>query len=232
MQDYNFTSYEAHLEELHVGRYAIADVSRWTGLSAGRVRRWLGTSGSYPPRLRLVKRHESTPINLASFLDVVELHMVSELVKKGMNFKKIRASLHEAAQLNEVSHPLARQKYLLHAGRLFMPSEKSGIYELDAGGQLAITAIIKHRAEDIEFDPKGVAERFWLQGRNKGVYMDPFVTAGIPVVEGTSIMTEVLYEAWRLEDGDTKIVAEQYGIEETQVRYAIEFESGFRKQVA
>lgn len=233
MQDHQFNS-NVHYQDLHMGRYAVADVARWTGLSAGRIRRWLGTSPSYPPHLTIVNRHEETPDNQVSFLDIVELYMISELVSKGMDFKKIRSSLREAARLRKVTHPLARQKYLLFGGRLFLPpeDEEVGIYELDAAGQLAFAEIIKSRAEDVEFDPEGIAQRLWPNGVDSGVYMDPRITAGLPIVKGTGILTGVIYEAWRLEDESTKVVAEQYELEVEQVLDAIRFEERCRRKAA
>jgi uncharacterized protein (DUF433 family) len=96
--------------------------------------------------------------------------------------------------------------------------------DLGHGGQLALAAIVRQRAEALEFDVEGIASRWWPNGRKGGVLVDPSVGYGVPVLAGTGTSTTVLHQFWISEGRNAKRVADWYGLEARDVRRAIAYE--------
>lgn len=215
---------------IHAGRYQPAELARMVGLPPSTARRWLGMGPSSSGK-GVVKRHPDTAPAYASFLDLVEVLMIRDLVKgSGLSLKKVRAHVAEAERLLGIDHPLARRRFLRDGDHLFvgLSGPKSGPFiELGENGQVHLEGIVRQRALTLDFDGETgdeLACRWWPMGREGGVMVDPSYGWGNPVVAGTRIYTRVLASMVRAEGNDFDKVAWAYEISPAQVHQAVEFE--------
>ena len=201
-------------------RYSPAESARLLrNVSPGTVRRWLGSVGTGPG---VLARPRNT--NWASFLDLVELYIALELQKQsGISTVALRERLNEASVRTRMEHPLARRSFLLEGRKLWLPTDE-GVVDLGEHWQLGLEVVVRSVARNIDFDANELAERWWPQGREAGVVIDPRVAFGDPIVAETRINTDVLYDLWEAEDHDLDLVAEAYALQAKQVQGAIEFE--------
>ena len=204
---------------LHQPCYSIPRVARLVHLHPARVRRWLGTSSSSPTIVRAGQAEQ----NKASFLDLVELYMVAELVRQGFRLPRLRALLQEAARHEKLDHPLARRRFLIDGDHLFL-DQNDAVLELGTGGQLALERIIRERAEKVEFDPNGLACLWWPMGRDADVVVDPTTLWGEPRIAGTRLSTHMIASAVRAEGNNFERVAAQYELPVERIRRAVEYE--------
>lgn len=68
-----------------------------------------------------------------------------------------------------------------------------------------------------------IAVRYWPDGRDAYIVVDPRRQFGIPIVEGTRLSTEVLYGTNAAGDS-AEWLAHAYGLDLVQVEAAIRFE--------
>lgn len=207
----------------HEGRYSAAVAARLVDMPTSTVRRWLATSPSLDIGRAVVARSPDTERGTASFLDLIELHVAKGMVDRGINVQKLRTALRDASERLGLDHPLARRRYLLDGSSLYLVLGDS-VVELAAGGQLGLVEVVRDRARVIDFDPAGVADRWWPRGRESGVVVDPLVGYGVPVIDGTGTSTTVLRRMWEMEGHNTRAVADWYGLPETEVEAAVQFE--------
>lgn len=205
----------------HAPYYPLAQAAQLVHMSPRRVRAWLGADAAARPT---VVRTEGAPPDAASFLDLVEMWAVKDLLSQpGVSILKLRAKLAEAARIEGVDHPLAQRKFLVEGAHLFL-DKGDVIYELGRGGQVVFEKIIRSRATELEFDAAGLAKRWWPMGLGKVVVIDPEYLCGEPRIEGHRLSTRFLAQAVRAEPGGVPAVAQMYGIEEQSVRLALEYQ--------
>lgn len=205
----------------HAPYYPIAQAAQIVGLSPRRVRAWLGADAAARPT---VVRKEGAPPDAASFLDLVEMRAVKDLLSQpGVSILKLRAKLAEAARIEGVDHPLAQRKFLVDGAHLFL-DQGEVIVELGRGGQIAFEKIIRERATELEFDASGLAQRWWPLGLGKVVVIDPEYLCGEPRIEGHRLSTRFLAQAVRAEPGGVPAVAKMYDIDEASIHLALEYQ--------
>ena len=95
------------------------------------------------------------------------------------------------------------------------------------GGQLQFENIIRQSLKDVDFEIKKPV-RWWIEGQDKGILVDPTRSFGKPIDNITGIPTSVLYRAWKVNDESEEIVADDFFIAPEVVRRACEFETSLR----
>ena len=213
--------------------------SRLAGLSIGRVNRWLkGYEYTYEhdgeliygSKEGLVERTHRQDTNYASFLDLVDLIFIKRFIDRGFSVQKMRKALSEVKKLSK-GHHFAQKMFWTNGASIFMELEKkpstneSVILELLSGGQWVIAPIITDYAERIDFSTEsGFAERWFPQGRESNVVVDPELNFGSPTIIGRGIETANLYDMYLGEKKSIKRVASWMEVSEEEVKNAVEFE--------
>jgi uncharacterized protein (DUF433 family) len=210
--------------------YQPAEAARLIGVSSQRIKRWIEgyTSGSgvnskrQPPLWD--SRYSEYDDCYFGFLDLIEIRFVDAFVKAGLSIQAVRALLSHARQIAQSDYPLSTHQFKTDGRTIFLE-----IWESDEAraidvrdGQHAFHAIVKPSFRDLEFSTNSVT-KWYVDGRNKQISIDPNLAFGQPVVDQTSIPTARLWEAFQVE-GEVKSVARQFEISQTQVKHAIEFE--------
>ncbi len=206
----------------YVPVYTPAFAAKLVDLHHQQVRSWLGTMPSADRPV--VARGKDARKPLVTFLDVVELVMLHRLVEHyGFKVRDLREAIHEASEELGIDHPLARRQLYAdgHTLAIRVGDGRRAIRTLRTGGQYGLPEILESRLRVIDFDEYDLAIRWWPQGHQGGVVVDPSVAFGAPTVPNTGIDTEALHSLWLAEGRDTDRVAWAYDLERDQVERAV-----------
>ncbi|MHB2019735.1 MAG: DUF433 domain-containing protein [Candidatus Xenobia bacterium] len=211
------------LDVFHEPLYQPRDVARFMQLNPPRVRRWVFGRKADVKAQPVIAREDGE--ELCSFLDLVEVRFVSELLKSGFSLQAIRRIKDEAAALvGQADHPLSRLKfYEIGPKKLFMQKGTGEMVEARTGGQLALAPVIHLVGEEIDFHA-GLASRWWPLQKNHHVVLDPRHSFGAPTVAGHGIKTWNVFDLYLGEGRDLVRVCRWFNISEDEARDAIAFE--------
>lgn len=222
-----------HNELRNTGTYAIAAAAHYLALPPATLNAWvrgrhyLTSSG---------KRHSKALIQLPdphqpylSFTNLVEAHVLKAIRRQhGLAMQKVRPALDHLENRMQVPHPLAHAELLTDGVSLFV--ERFGeLVDLSAQGQLAMRELLQAHLSRIVHDSTGFALRLFPFSRGERVeapcvvVVDPRIAFGRPVIDGTSVRTEVI--ASRLKAGESiQTLADDYGVGADRIEEAIRYE--------
>ncbi len=211
------------------GIYTLPDAARILDLPPAKLYRWVAgyaahrddpkrfTVGAFAVEEEGWDRH-------FNFLTLIEVFTVAQLRGHGVTPMTLRNARDELSDRYETPYPFAMEG-LLVSGRKMLKELGEEVYlELGTNGQQAFVKFIEPFCFKIEFDAASqLAERFFPEGEDRMVVVDPRHAFGRPVIAGTNITTEALASlangGERMED-----IADDYGLTLAQIESAIRFE--------
>jgi uncharacterized protein (DUF433 family) len=219
---------------LNAGVYTVAEAARLTGVSSGRIRRWL-RGYRYTSRK---KRYSSPPLwkgqfqpienKLAlGFLDLIEVKFVDAFLNAGVSWDM----LHKARALAEKwfpgeSHPFCTKRFLTDGREIFLELHREtgepSLIEI-ANKQQVFRQIMLPFLTQLEFSTDNILERWWPCGREHRIAVDPKRNFGQPTIFQEGIPTLTLARSVRA-NGAVREVARWFEISAEAVREAVEFE--------
>ncbi|MBI3099729.1 MAG: hypothetical protein HYY93_16080 [Planctomycetes bacterium] len=217
---------------LGIGIYTIPEAARLTGVSLGRVRRWIaGYHYDYgkgrvdrPPVWRADIGTTDGGVCL-SFLDLLEVFVVDQLRSRRVAWTTIHDVGKKAAEELRTNHPFCTQRFVTLGRTLLLdallPTEDRALLDL-VSHQLHFHRLLDPFLENLDFGARD-PQRWWPTGRDRCVVIDPARSFGAPIVETKSVPTIVLSEAVRGGHSES-LVAGWYGIPVRAVRDAVRFE--------
>lgn len=216
-----------------IGLYTVPDASRLTGISPGRIKRWLSgyeykSSGRtrFSPALWQPQVPKIDGQMALGFLDLIEIQFVDAFRKRGVPWKLLRLAAERAREIFKNKHPFATQRFLTDGIGIFanIQRETGEKLLLDfSRNQYAIEEVISRSLIDaIEFDG-GWARRWWPLGRKRQIVIDPKRAFGQPIVVKRGVPTVVLADAYRVERSLERVSA-WFVVDESAVRDAVEYE--------
>lgn len=205
------TPTEAHMAEPLLGRgiYDLAEAARVVGRDPDTVARW--TRGASP-------LHHVESDRIISFLDLISLWVISELIRCRVPRRQIRAGGEYVAKHVGTDYPFAHER-LATVGAAFF-SEFDEWVDVGRGGQRSFPAMIEELLSPIEFGPDLHAS-IWRPA--KGVWLNPNVQAGAPCIDGTRVPTRVIADLTAVGD-HIEDIADDLSLNVTQVRDALQYE--------
>lgn len=221
-----------------IPRYTAAEAGRLTGLSPGRVRRWLrGYSYLYSSssseldtvihQQPVIRQQDAEDSGYASFLDLIDLIFVRRFLENGFSLQKIRKALAEA-ELIVGGHHFAQRVYFTDGQEIYLRvKEKASenLLQLLSGGQWVISEIILRMAKQVDFDQQtGFVEKWYPAGRDGGVVLDPRVCFGAPTIAGKGVRTSNIYDLFVAESRDAKQVSDWMNLQTEEIEAAVRFE--------
>jgi uncharacterized protein (DUF433 family) len=148
----------------------------------------------------------------------MELRVVKALIDKGVSLQHVRAAACLASERFETAHPFASRRVFTDGKAIFSAvSDEQSVpdvvkwrrAEID---QVVAGAIFETFLHEIEFDPgTALAYRWWPLGRGEPIILDPKISFGAPVVEGTAVRTSTVAR-----------MAAHLSVEEAAVAYELE----------
>jgi uncharacterized protein (DUF433 family) len=210
--------------------YQAPEAARLLGIPGQRIKRWMSgyssNSTGVPKAMPALWKRQYLGLNefYIGFNDLIEIRFVDAFVRAGLSIHAVRGLLEKAKIIAQCDYPLSTCQFKTDGRTVFLE-----VWEADEAraidvhnGQHAFHAVVKPSFRDLEFDAHNVT-KWYVDGRNKKIVIDPNLAFGQPSVENTSIATARLYEAF-VAEGDIKTVASHFEITQTEARHAIEFE--------
>ena len=221
--------------------YGIPEAAHYLHIPVATLRTWV--RGRHYPTLQGRKFSEPV-IDLAdadnyllSFVNLVEAHVLGAIRRQYMvSFPKVRKAIRYLKQNYPSPHPFADQRFETDGLNLFLEHFEQ-LVNISSEGQLSMRDMLKRYLRRIERDVSGLALRLYLFTRRdlsldrvdmpetapKTVVVDPRIAFGRPVLVGTSIPTQMIYQ--RFEAGDSvELLADDYGRKPLEIEEAIRCE--------
>jgi len=227
---------EAVMTYLGKGIYTLPSASRIIKIDSQKMRRWVN---GYT-RQRDAEPHYSEPLikpefkhvpdnAVLSFLDLMELLFIKNFVQHGISIQKIRKAAASAAALLNTSHPFAVRKMYTDGKGIFAryAEENKDPLLLDLiHRQFQFDEVIAPLLyENIDFDVYDCARKWWPDGKNSGVVLDPQRNFGRPILDRHNVRTELIYELYKTNHSLDEI-SDWYELGKDEIEVAIGFEKG------
>lgn len=217
-----------------VGIYTVPESAKLSGVSAGRIRRWLrgytyeyrGTARASDP---VWQRQLPTLDNKLAlgFQDLLEVRMVNAFRERGVSWPTLRAAAGSAQKLFGVTHPFSSRRFLTDGRSVFAEITDSlgetSLLDL-VRTQYAFAEVLTPLLHGVEFDQYDNALRWWPLGLKRRVVIDPARSFGQPIVSREGVPTGLITQAYEAQGRSFATVARYYDIETRSVRDAVEFE--------
>ena len=216
---------------LAYGLYSIPAAARLLGAKPDQLRRWAfgyeRRGREYDPTINATLG-EIGGEQVLTFLDLVELMFIRGLRASGQSFPRIHEAHRVLSDLLETEHPFALKRGFSDPAGIYALLEREDqgnlLVELKGAGQIAMWPTLQKYLQQLDFNLDDVAERWYPAGRATPIVVDPRVSFGAPVIEGTRVETSVLADQFQ---GDESIdeLAWLYDLEPAQILAAVEFEN-------
>ena len=208
---------------LYLPAYTTVEAARFAQTKPGTVGYWhYGTGTRVGPALGGKKRY--APL---SYLQLVEVAFAASFRHRGVSLQRIRKAHDYVAKVFRAEFPFAQYEFKTEGIHVLMDaaSVEPHFKELivaDEAGQMAWERVLLERFEQFDYE-QDLAVRWHLRGRDVPILIDPRISFGAPVLEGTGIATWVL--KGRFEAGETlKEIENDFGVPQRDILYALEFE--------
>lgn len=209
---------------LGTGIYTVPDISLILGLPSSKVRRWI--IDFWDDRLALNSGHTyssgSGKERIVSFHLLIEFYTFFQLRQYGLSANKILDAHNFLSEFLKSPYPFATSNILTEGHKVLFRPQIDTIINADEGLQIYLTEIIEPFCKKVEFNSSNLAKRFWPNGKQSSVVVDPDHQFGQPTIFGTNIQTESLISMFKAGE-DIRFIAELYEITETQVQDALAF---------
>lgn len=204
-------TYETTVDDRLLGRgiYDLVEAARLVKRDPETVARW--TRGREP-------LYPVSNTRLLSFLDVISLLVVSELVECKVPKREIRNGAQYLADTLDTEYPFAHEE-LATAGAAFFGNVGDWV-DVGKRGQGAFEPVILHLLKPIEYGSDRLAA-IWRP--SSGVWVNPAVQAGAACVDGTRVPTRIIAQLVEAEE-DPEDIAEDLHLELSSVEAALAFE--------
>jgi len=188
------------------------------------IRRWTRGSGPTLP-LWHAYYQELEDSSEISFLDLIEVRVVSSLRRNGVSLQAIRYAIEYAKNKFGIERPLASLKFKTDGKEILIPAlENDG--ELTSlskkrAGQKVFNSIVQQSLVDLEFqDDRPIR---WNPKGSRHVTIDPKRAFGTPILKEHGVSTRVLRDEYEI-FSDVKYLSNIYEISLPIVKSAINFE--------
>lgn len=228
------------IDRRDVPRYGIKEAARFLGMPLATLNSWVN-GRNYPtaagqkqfrPLLKL------TSPGTLSFFNLVEAHILLSTRKKhNVEMPAIRRAIDFVGRNYPSPHPLLNEIFLTDGKDLFIkkiesPAGREQTINVSSWGQLGLGPILDFYLQRIVRDETGLPIKLFpirmhWPGDLKSepprvVVIDPAVSSGQPVVNGTGVMAQVIVGRFNTGE-DIEEIAEDYGLKTSQIQEVIRY---------
>lgn len=220
--------------------YPVTDAARYLRIPTPTLQAWL-KGRTYPTKrgrqlLRPLIQRPNPELPQLSFNNLVEAHVL-RIIRETHQIKldKVRQALDYMGEQFDTAHPLVIKRFQTDGVDLFIEQitedSKKTLVNVSRGGQFALREVLKHLLTRVEWNPDGIASRFfpitdWVidPQRDKIIVIDPSIRFGRPVIAGKGVPTDAIVDLYNA--GDTiNDIADEFDCTPEQVKQAIRFDS-------
>lgn len=214
------------IDQLLLPRYSHADSDHLAGVSRGTSKRWTSGYEYMAPNGQRVARPPVTPgierHGAISFVDLIEIGAIGQLKEHGFSLKIIRQIVTNCQDILKVPRPLATLRFKTDGREIFVDV---GSHLVEVGkrkGEQAWREILEPFLSNVDYT-QGLASRWWPDGRQGAVVIDPNYGFGFPVIRNTGVRTETILERFLAGDPPSEI-ADDFELRYPDVEQALRFE--------
>lgn len=210
---------------LNRGIYTISNVAQILGLPASKVRRWLDVywDNIFSKHTHQIYHKGERRDKIVNFYTLIEFYVYFQLRDNGVSTKKIHKAHSVIANIMKTSFPFANTGILTDGKSiLFDNPEIQSIINADDSLQINIREVIELFCHKIDFGENELAEKYWPLGKGKSIVVDPEHQFGQPVIEGTNIQVNSVYNLFKAGE-KVKLISSIYELSSQQVKDAISF---------
>jgi len=210
-------------------RYTISQAAYVIGVPESTLDRWFyghRVGRRFSPRVIVPADADA---GLLSFINLTEAHVLESIRERNFTLKEIR----EAVQILDGPHPLASFQFLNQGKRLFVRklTQAKDDYQpaisvsRPTQGQVELGNLLDSALERITRDDRGLPFRLFPMRRNpdKRIVSDLYIADGEPVIAGTGILAQFVYERHTTGEETIAGIAEDYGIDKQAIEDAIRY---------
>lgn len=225
------------------GLYSVPEAARLVRVPAGSLWNWV-RGYRYPTRagrarakpVLLVPRESGKPA--LTFVNLMEAVALAGFRQSGVSMQRVRKALEYAKRAMEEAHLLASQRILSDGRDLFWEYRErrdpdAHLVNLVQGGQKVFPEAVERYLREVEWGQDHYARRWWPgapEARAGAVVVDPKRAFGAPVIAGTGIRTEDIFDRFSAGEPMEELV-EDYGLTLAQIEAAIRAEARFLEPV-
>lgn len=224
----------------NVPAYPVTDAARYLRIPVPTLRSWLkgrtyDTKSGKQTSEPLIQRPDPDLAQL-SFTNLVEAHVL-RVIRETHQVKldKVRQALDYMAQQFGTNHPLVMRRFQTDGVDLFVDQitedQTKALVNVSRGGQFAMRETLKHLLTRVEWNPDGIASRFFpivelvpAPDSDKIIFLDPAIRFGSPVIAGKGVPTAAIVSLYNAGDM-IEDIAYEFDCTPQQVEEAIRFES-------
>ncbi len=206
-----------------LGSYTAADASRILRVPYAKANYWF----NYYAKQRLPSTAHYTyhvkikGIAAVSFLTLMEMVVFYTLKERGIKTSRIMEAHTVMSEFLKTPHPFAMENIYINEKSLLFGNEEQ-LLTADARLQTVLIKVLKPSINRIQFDDDKIASKFYPLGKNKSVVVNPENQFGQPVIEGTNILIQTIYNLLRASESK-KSVARLFDLSTNQIEDVIEF---------
>jgi uncharacterized protein (DUF433 family) len=204
------------------GIYTISDVAHILQLDNAKVRRvlqdywnsrFVEDGGTYS----WGDKHQAV-----NFYTMMEFYIFYQLRRLNISTRKILKAHTYLSDLLQTPYPFADARLLTDGRTIFFEEDVDSIIAIDGKDQRSFRKIMIDFCKKIEFGDQTIAKKFWPLSKNKSVVIDPEHQFGQPIVDGTNIRVETIFELFKAGESIDRI-ANLYEISHSSVKDAIAY---------
>lgn len=214
------------------GIYTYKEASHLTGISVAQLRRWIeGYKRNKADNVVLPLVNSDYPKidskQVMSFLDIIEILFIKAFHEYGLSFQTIRMAVNRASKLLESEHPFAMKKFYTDGktilARIAKESDSPELIDLIKKQFQLDDIVLPTLYECIDFDHYEIAERWWPNGRDAGVVIDPNRNFGKPIINDINVSTQLIVDLHNSGHSVEDII-DWYDIDQKYIEIALKFE--------
>ena len=210
--------------------YTFGEAARLADISPMTVRHWvLGSPNQRgkprPPLLSAKKEHGP----FVSFLQLIEITVAARLRKaEGASFKAVRKAYLNAQEQFGYEYPFAHVKLEAigrHIVHLMRGDESVDSFQaMDEPQQRTLPGLLAVAKISAELDYEDdLAARWWPEGKNSVIVIDPQISAGRPTIAGRGVTADAIYARLHKAKEPIDFVMQDFRLNREQVNAAIEY---------
>lgn len=203
--------------------YSFKEVSRLSGVSVQTVRNWLfGYTVDERQVSPLIKVPPDT--TYCSFLNLVEIMVAARFRKaEHTSFLTVRRAYENAQKLFLLDYPFAHLRLKSIGGHIVnMIAMKSSLQALDIPEQYTIPHLVIEMTDQLEYELE-LASKWYPVGKKIPIVVDPYISAGVPTIEGRGITVENIEKRFYVGKQTWEFIAKDLELEQRVVEEVIRF---------
>lgn len=216
------------------GVYTLTEAARYADVHPSTARTWFKGRSDQSGRGPVLKSdYDLVDDDFAvSFLDLVDLHVAGRFRKEGVRMLVVRQAYNELAKELRTKHPFAHSR-LYTDGKSVIAAAADRVDDAvlyDVVSKQMFFPQLKDHLSRIDYSIQSyLAERWRIA---EGVVLDPRRGFGKPVLANTGVSALVVARQYFANAGNAGLVADLFGIGESDVRNAVDFNKSFLHSTA